>query len=418
MAEAKTYLTPVSGSDLKHVFISYSCVTDDGKPTKYKYYPGIQVKKLKDGRVPSNVTNAAAINATLSKIKATIERVALEIKGENLVVTRSRLRERMERDQRQNERAEETRYVLPFLEKTVEHYLKKKKPNSAKVFRTLKNYLTDYEAINGRLTFADMGQPFFDEFVPFLRTKTPPLIDNSIVKYCKALKTVLYRAIDAKVTKEDAFKTADAGVSYSQPGLVYLSQTELEKIYALRSNADVLSRPDAPVILREIDRTVLESWLGLRHSDTSAVNQSNLFRQDGKQVLVIKTQKTGVWVTIPLHPIALEILARYDFNFPKISNQKANVYIKEVCQLAEITEPVQYKGATVPKYLAIGTHTCRRSFITNMLLRGFSALLISKITGQTLRTVEGYNRMSSADAARYIHSVGFEDTPMRVEKFA
>ncbi len=107
-------------------------------------------------------------------------------------------------------------------------------------------------------------------------------------------------------------------------------------------------------------------------------------------------------MAIPLTSDALSILAKYSDNpqpLPVISNQKMNAYLKELCKLAKLKEPVkiiQKKGNETietihPKYEVIGTHTARRTFITLSLQRGMSAQDIRDITGhKTYAMMEKY----------------------------
>ncbi len=77
-----------------------------------------------------------------------------------------------------------------------------------------------------------------------------------------------------------------------------------------------------------------------------------------------------------------------------ISDQKMNVYLKELGKLAGLDEVVQTsitKGGknilkSSPKYQEITTHTARRSFATNAYLAGLDSVTIMKITGHKTET--------------------------------
>lgn len=82
------------------------------------------------------------------------------------------------------------------------------------------------------------------------------------------------------------------------------------------------------------------------------------------------------------------------FRFQGVSmlrNIHMNDYLKELCQLVEINEPITkvYFIGNVrheeiyPKYSLIGTHTARRTFICNALLNGMPAPAVMKITGHS-----------------------------------
>ena len=76
---------------------------------------------------------------------------------------------------------------------------------------------------------------------------------------------------------------------------------------------------------------------------------------------------------------------------PVISNQKMNDYLKELCRLAEIDEPIRetyYKGneridEVTPKCELLGTHAGRRTFICNALSLGIPAQVEMKWTGHS-----------------------------------
>ena len=87
----------------------------------------------------------------------------------------------------------------------------------------------------------------------------------------------------------------------------------------------------------------------------------------------VKTEKI---MTIPLHSKIMEILKKYNGDFPrKISDQKYNEHIKKVCEKAKIEQPtngVLFDQETkskvekdYPKWKLVSSHIGRRSFATN-----------------------------------------------------
>ena len=120
-----------------------------------------------------------------------------------------------------------------------------------------------------------------------------------------------------------------------------------------------------------------QCFTGVRYSDIE-----NISREDIKaSTWNVRTQKTHQIIEIPLNSYALSILAKYsDYPqpLPVISNQKMNDYLKELCKIAGIDEPVKtvrYKGSepienTYKKYEVIGTHTARRTFVCLSLQKG------------------------------------------------
>lgn len=116
-------------------------------------------------------------------------------------------------------------------------------------------------------------------------------------------------------------------------------------------------------------------------------------------------------ISIPLLPVTLEILEKYNFQVPKIRENTMLKYIKEAGQKAGITDKhivTEDRGSKITnttyyKYELIGTHTGRRSFISNMLKCGYDGHILMKITGhKTEASFKKYAKLSSEDAANVI----------------
>ncbi len=118
--------------------------------------------------------------------------------------------------------------------------------------------------------------------------------------------------------------------------------------------------------------------------------------------------KTQGKVVIPCHPVVTAMLDKYNGVLPAaISNQKMNDYVKELCQLADITHK-ESKGITkggkrvirtVEKWQLVSTHTARRSFATNMYVLGVPAITIMRITGH--KTEKAFMRYIKLDEEQH-----------------
>ncbi|MBA3285714.1 MAG: phage integrase SAM-like domain-containing protein [Nitrosopumilus sp.] len=96
----------------------------------------------------------------------------------------------------------------------------------------------------------------------------------------------------------------------------------------------------------------------------------------------IRRKKTGVEADIVLFDEVHNILEKYNFNFSKISNAYYNRSIKDTLKLAGFTDDFTQERyntrtknstyKTAPFYTFIGSHTGRRSYVTNMKIRGIS----------------------------------------------
>lgn len=175
----------------------------------------------------------------------------------------------------------------------------------------------------------------------------------------------------------------------------------------VETNTIVLSKEEVVKLIQYVPKTNSESkvrdlflvlvFTGLRFGDAVRISKSWI----RGEFLFINTQKTGEKVSIPLHPRLKEVLKKYEYDLKplKISNQKFNDYVKDLCKEAGITdliEIVKYekgikKYLTFPKYQLIASHTGRRTFITNSILAGIPLPVIQKITGhRKLTTLQKY----------------------------
>ena len=75
---------------------------------------------------------------------------------------------------------------------------------------------------------------------------------------------------------------------------------------------------------------------GLAYTDCMRLSQEDFVEKDGKLCIFKERQKTGVKFYSVLLPWAVDIVKKYDYQLPIISNQKINNYIKEVQDICGI----------------------------------------------------------------------------------
>ena len=113
---------------------------------------------------------------------------------------------------------------------------------------------------------------------------------------------------------------------------------------------------------------------GLRISDLKRINDF-LFNEN--KIVIASTEKTGASAEIPIHPQIKKILKKRNNKLPRIiSDQKFNLYVKDLCEDAGFTQKIlgnlknpetnRKERGYFEKYKLISSHTCRRSFATNL----------------------------------------------------
>jgi integrase len=136
-------------------------------------------------------------------------------------------------------------------------------------------------------------------------------------------------------------------------------------------------------------------YTALRHSDYHRLGKQHI---DGDYISIVTT-KTKKRVKIPIRTELHNVLSKYDYKLPKLSRQKLSKYIKEVAELANISQPIECieikggieKKVNRPKFMLIASHTARRSAASIMYFDGMAPIDIMAITGhKKLETFQKY----------------------------
>lgn len=112
---------------------------------------------------------------------------------------------------------------------------------------------------------------------------------------------------------------------------------------------------------------------------------------DGEQWIFTSRQKTDTSSRIPLLPVALEILNRYQDHpqcenkgllLPVLSNQKMNAYLKEIADLSDVLKHLTF-------------HLARHTFATTVTLSNNVPIeTVSKMLGHTnIKTTQHYAKI-------------------------
>ena len=171
---------------------------------------------------------------------------------------------------------------------------------------------------------------------------------------------------------------------------VYLTEEDINKLYTIDFNDEVIKAQIDPRDHIEITRDlfIVACWTGLRFGDWKDLSEANI----NDDTMVVHTHKTDKTVIIPLHPMVKAIIAKYGGVLPKsVDKSKTLKHIRKCAEWAGISEPVslsRVKGGqteikTGEKHKFIMNHTARRSFATNMYLKGVPTLSIMAITSHT-----------------------------------
>lgn len=139
-----------------------------------------------------------------------------------------------------------------------------------------------------------------------------------------------------------------------------------------------------PHIQQARDLFLFQCYTGLAYADLSSFDYANCTEKDGKMFYHAKRTKTDTDFVFQLLTPAVDLLKKYDFCLPKISNQKYNDYLKVIGEIIG-----------VPK---LHTHMGRATAATLFLSKGMSINIVAKVLGHTnLRQTTRYARTLSKD---------------------
>lgn len=329
------------------------------------------------------------LNARLNFIKSKMEFLVrdAEVTNESLSSFKQRVIEAINAKPSTRAAKDEKSLFLPFFQKWAMQESTKYKYNRYKVYTY--NVLTEYFG-NKNPTFNDITYTFCEDFIEWMSNKD--LCANTRGSHVKFVKAAMNEAYKNGLHKNEAFRTFRKEVE--QVDAVYLTNEEVTKV------AD-LPLCGSQAIARDL--FVIGCHTGMRFSDYSRLSMNDI--SDG--VIHFITQKCNAPVDLPAHPRVLKILKKYGGSAPKISPQKFNLYVKEVCKEAGLTETVvvRKKGQHISnqKWELVSSHTARRTGLTNMYKAGIPIYRCMMISGhKTEEVFLTYLRITQEENAQYL----------------
>lgn len=273
----------------------------------------------------------------------------------------------------------------PVKKRTIQHYI------------TTKYKLDNYEKhFNTKLRFQDIGLEFYRNFL-FYCQNIEKINNNTIGGYVTNLKKWCKIIEIEGLPINQQYRHSEFSTISNKTKDVYLTESEINTVF----NHD-FSHSERLDNVR--DNFIIGLRTGLRISDFMQLKKINII--DGN--IEIETAKNFYPVVIPLHQQIKDILLKRNGNLPnQISDAKFNEYVKEVCKEVGFIEMVEgakminkkdekdffpniaiisknknrKEFGTYPKHELITSHSCRRSFASN---------LYGKLPNMTIMAITGH----------------------------
>ena len=393
--------------------------------TGLKVNPDYWDKKKYRVRNVIGATDKDEINGFLGRLEAKVKSLCTTLRVAG-ILTKTTLKEQIE--EFINPVKQNDSQLFAFIERFIEKAPERTHAGSSKLIGkiTILRYKRTYQilrdfakGIKKPLDFESIDLDFYHDFTKYLNDLD--YSTNTVGGHIKTLKVFMNAALEQGKTANRKFKSPRFKIVSEEIDNVYLTEKELQHIAELDLS-------DKPRLDRVRDLFLIGCYTGLRFGDLSSLTPDHI-RGD---FITIEQAKTGQKVVIPCLPVVKGLLAKYNGALPTaISNQKMNDYIKEVCELAELNELERKKitkggkekikprdgwgviGVGVEKWRLVGVHTARRSFATNMYLRGIPSLSIMAITGhRTEKAFRKYIKLDEAEHAQ-VFQMAFEKSEKR-----
>lgn len=381
-----------------------------GKRLKYstgwKIRPNDWDRYKQRARHSKRFAESTFLNSHLERLEQLCKEIYLE-KGRSKISPedfRQELKIRLGDAEREEE--EEVKRPLTFLEFVEEYYQERKQqpnanPGTLKFLHKVKVHIQNYARDRKRkLEFTELNDKFFSDFRDWLHAPPRLLSTNYVQKVFQYIKVFARKSESRGYHSNRAYQ--DFKLPKTPVSKIALSFEQLEQLHTLEL-------ADNPRLEKVRDLFLIGAYTGLRFSDFTRIRPEHIQTHKGERIIEITTQKTDQTVYIPLHPVLDDVLKKYGYKSPHISNQKMNDYLKELGQVAEFDKEVIVNDATggirkekkVPFWEMLTTHVARRSFATNFYQKHPEQIdRIMKITGhKTERMFREYIVTDALDSA-------------------
>ena len=231
------------------------------------------------------------------------------------------------------------------------------------------NIMKMFEAANlCEATWENLTKVRLQRFIDYMGERIAP---NSVAQYATKFKAVLNLYSEEVELPRDYAKVLTPKKCASTA--VYLTEEELQLLIGYNP------KNEKERYVRNV--FILSAFTGARHSDSSRFNEENIIG-DTLQYISIKTKTP---TTIPLKPI----VAEYIRTMPQITmgDKAFNSTIRRIARKCGIDARVKIFKAgeerNGEKWEFISSHDARRSFASNLYLRGVDIYSISRMLGHS-----------------------------------
>lgn len=362
----------------------YVRLTVDGKRLEYSTKKFIDASKWsqEQSRMKGNSEEARSINSLLDFTRNRINEIQFELLKESKAIIIDEFKNKLMGIK------ERERLLIPIFE---EHNRKLKELIGLEYAAgTYERYVTSLKHTKDFLfwkynisdiSIDKVDHAFITEYEFYLRSERK-CANNTAVKYIKNFHKIINQCLANGWLDKDPFANYKSKVK--EVIREFLDEKEIEEIINKEFGIERLE------MVRDI--FIFSCFTGLAYIDVQQLSQDNIaIGIDGDKWIFKNRQKTETTSKIPLLPMAMEIIKKYENHplcinqnklLPILSNQRMNSYLKEIATLCKIKKDLTF-------------HIARHTFATTITLtNGVPIETVSKMLGHTnLKTTQHYAKI-------------------------
>ena len=183
--------------------------------------------------------------------------------------------------------------------------------------------------------------------------------------YCQKIKTVcMFAEANGKMSIDPFY---DMHLRKGEKNVQFLTEDEVETIRDSNLKNGSLNKVK--------DLFIFQVNSGLSYCDMAILVPED-YQMTGQGLYYVHKQrmKTHTFFTAVIFPDGVEVLRKYRFVLPVLSNQKYNAYLKQIAELCDISKPLH-------------THVARHTYATMCLNRGIRIEVVAKLLGHSTTKV-------------------------------
>lgn len=218
--------------------------------------------------------------------------------------------------------------------------------------------------------FKDLDLKFIQDYEFYLKTEKSLAIATTN-KMIQRFRKIVKVALSEDILHKEPF--TNYKVKHIKKEITYLTEGELAKLEEYQFKSEKLQMVK--------DMFVFCCYTGLAYSEMVNLEKSHIIKGfDGNEWINMMRGKTQHLLTIPLLTRSKRIIDKYDYVdekrvLPKLSNQKFNVYLKEIADIVGINKRLTH-------------HLARRTFATTVLLFNDVPMeIVSQLLGHSKITI-------------------------------